>query len=181
MMSKRLPERPEHAVDCPLGSASSANVSITWSVTFELLKPIMSTIGHSVIVDRVQLTRFFFFFFFVEELTPGVEAALAGPLAEPGVCLGLVHRALVETRLEQEVERLPHHPARLDAEELHHLPAVERRRIESSSSCSRSSAIRASSSSIRRASARARFLFRVVQSHRCRWLRSASNGPASRT
>ena len=46
--------------------------------------------------------------------------------------------------------------------------------MASSSSCSRSSAMRRSRSSIRRCSARARFWLRVVQSQRWRWLSSSS-------
>src|SRR5207344_1286650 len=59
-------------------------------------------------------------------LARNLDPPLLGPGGQAAVSLGFVHRTLVETSLEQEVERFPHDPPRLDAEELHDLPAVER-------------------------------------------------------
>ena len=111
----------------------------------------------------------------------GFDALLAAQRVEARVGLVLADRALVETDLEQEVERLAHDPPGATPRCSMTCRPSSGGRMASSSSCSRSSAMRRSSSSMRRCSARARFWLRVVQSHRCRWLSWSSRSPASRT
>ena len=98
----------------------------------------------------------------------GCSSAVDAPLTRPRrralVRLVLVDLALFEPDLQQEVERLADDPARADAEDLHHLVAVERGRIARAppARAARRCALRARPSAAR---ARRPFWLRVVQSH----------------
>ena len=111
-----------------------------------------------------------------------LDAALAGPRVEPRVGLGLARSGPRRgaPRAGSRAPRRRRGPGGTPRNSITCRPSSGGR-IASSSSCSRSSAIRASSSSIRRAARVPAFWLRVVQSHRCSWLSSSSRSPASRT